>query len=77
MADDVVRQSGRTVAIESRADRSQTILTALRKELEQRKGYLNEATDIVEVTLTVKLQAGTSWVRGIVWQEERRPASRP
>lgn len=47
------------------------LLTAFRREVEQRRTQLDGATDLGEVTVTLRLQAGTSWVRGVVWGEER------
>lgn len=50
---------------------AEAVLAAVRREVEQRRGVLDAATDLGEVTITVRLQAGTSWVRGVSWQEER------
>lgn len=47
------------------------LIAAIRREIEQRRGVLDAATDLGEVTIRVKLQAGTTWVRGVVWEEER------
>lgn len=47
------------------------ILAAIRRELEQRRAVLDGASDLGEVTVRVRLQAGTTWVRGVVWEEER------
>jgi hypothetical protein len=47
------------------------VLLAVRREVEQRRALLDAAVDLGEVTIRVKLQAGTSWVRGTVWEEER------
>lgn len=51
--------------------RTAAITAAIRKELSERTELIDRAEDLAEVTITVKLQAGTSWVRGVVWQEER------
>lgn len=50
--------------------------SAIARELEARRGYLDAATDLGEVQVTVKLQAGTTWVRGVVWREEKACRSR-
>lgn len=47
------------------------VLQALRREIEQRASHLDGATDIGEITVTVKLQAGTTRVRSVTYQEER------
>lgn len=47
------------------------LLAAIRRELDQRRACLDASTDLGEVTIKVKLQAGTAWVRGVVWEEER------
>lgn len=59
------------------SSRSDAVLAAIRRELASRRAYLDAAPDVVEITVTLKLQAGTTWVRGVVWQEERRQASPP
>lgn len=51
--------------------RSSIVLAALQKEIAERRSHLDTATDIAEVTVTVKLQAGTTWVRGTHYCEER------
>lgn len=51
--------------------RTAAITAAIRKELGERTELIDRAEDLAEVTITIKLQAGTSWVRGVVWQEER------
>lgn len=47
------------------------IRDAVLREVAQRAQHLDAADDLGEVTVTVKLQAGTTWVRGVVWQESR------
>lgn len=47
------------------------ISQALSQELHDRRAHLDASTNLAEVTVTIKLQAGTTWVRGVVWQEER------
>lgn len=47
------------------------ILQAVKREVDQRRQHLDGSDDVGEVTVTVKLQAGTTWVRGVIWQEER------
>lgn len=54
-----------------RATRTSAIADAIRQELSARRERLDADDKLGEVTVTVKLQAGTSWVRGVVWQEER------
>lgn len=50
---------------------TRALAAALQQELTARRDYLDAATDIAEVCVTVKLQAGTTWVRGVVWEEEK------
>jgi hypothetical protein len=50
---------------------SDAIVAAVRREVEQRRSLLDAASDLGEVTIRVRLQAGTSWVKGVVWEEER------
>lgn len=47
------------------------VLQAVRRELQLRREQLDLSSDVVEVTVTVKLQAGTTWVRGTVYEEQR------
>lgn len=47
------------------------VLQALRREVEQRAAHIDGSSDIGEITVTIKLQAGTTWVRGVTYQEER------
>lgn len=51
--------------------RTAAIAAAIRRELEARRALIDSAIDLGEIQITVKLQAGTTWVRGVVWQEER------
>lgn len=51
--------------------RAAVIMNELRLQLDQRRASLDQANDLGEITITIKLQAGTDWVRGVVWQEER------
>lgn len=51
--------------------RTEAILAALTKEVEERRRMIDGAEDLGEVSLTVRLQAGTTLVRGVVWEEER------
>lgn len=51
--------------------RTKAIADAMRRELDLRRTQIDAATDLGEVTIVVKLNAGTTWVRGVVWQEER------
>lgn len=47
------------------------ILAAVRRELESRRAHLDAANDVGEVTFTVRINAGTATVKGVVYQEER------
>jgi hypothetical protein len=47
------------------------LLATMRREVELRRTVLDAATDLGEVTIRIRLQAGTAWVRGVVWEEER------
>ena len=47
------------------------ILAAIRREIEVRRALLDGATDLAEVTIQVKLQTGTSLIRGLTWTDER------
>jgi hypothetical protein len=41
------------------------------RELSERKGYLDASTNIGEVQIIVKLTAGTTHVKGVVWVEQK------
>lgn len=56
--------------------RSEVIVQALAREVRQRAASIDGSDDVAEVTVTVKLQAGTTWVRGTVYQEQRVVRSR-
>lgn len=56
--------------------RTDAILQEIQKLLTLRRRELDSASDLAEVTLTVKLQAGTTWVRGTQYSEERVVRSR-
>lgn len=47
------------------------IAAAVRREIEQRRSLLDAATDLGQVTIQVRLHAGTTSIRGVVWEEER------
>lgn len=51
--------------------RAQAVLEAVRRELAERRAHLDAADNITEVTITVKLQPGTTTVRGTVYHDER------
>jgi len=55
---------------DQQSSRTRALAQAIQRELSTRKAHLDAATDLSEVTVTVKLQAGTTWVRGVVWQEQ-------
>lgn len=46
-------------------------MEAVRKQLDMRRVSLDQADDLGDVTITIKLQAGSCWVRGVIWEEER------
>lgn len=52
-------------------ERSAAILRAVTKEIQDRAGLIDACEELAEVTVTVKLQAGTSWVRSTTYTEER------
>lgn len=54
----------------SGTSRSSVILETLAKEIASRRAHLDAATDLTVVTVTIKLEAGTSWVRGTSYTEE-------
>lgn len=56
--------------------RAEVIVQALAREVRQRATSIDASPDVAEVTVTVKLQAGTTWVRGTVYQEQRVMRSR-
>lgn len=47
------------------------VVLAIRRELDGRRALLDASGDVAEVTITVKLQVGTTSVRGVVYQEQR------
>jgi len=51
--------------------RAGVLLAAVQHEIESRRASIDRAEDLAEVTVTLRLQAGTSWLRGVVWREER------
>lgn len=51
--------------------RTQAIAAAITRELDRRRLLIDVATDLGEVTITVRLQAPSAWVRGVEWTEER------
>lgn len=51
--------------------RTQAVLGAIQRELKERQPSLDGAAEVSEVQLTVRLQAGTTWVRGTEYREER------
>ena len=59
------------------ASRTDAVLRAVREDLERRRLQLDAADDVVSITLTIKLQVGTAWVRGTRYEEERLAARRP
>jgi hypothetical protein len=51
--------------------RSTIVLAAIQREIADRRLSIDGSTDIAEITVTVKLQAGTTWIRGTQYCEER------
>lgn len=51
--------------------RASVILNALAQEVRMRASIIDKDDELAEVTVTVKLQAGTTWVRGTEYHEER------
>lgn len=51
--------------------RSAVVLAAITREVEAHRARIDAARDLGEVTVTVKLEAGSDRVRGVVYQEER------
>ena len=56
--------------------RTQVILAAVQRALADRAALIDAADDLGSVTVTVRLQAGTTTVRGLVVQDERVGAPR-
>lgn len=67
----VPHPSGYTGPERRAVTRSEAISAAVRAQLAERAALLDKAEDLGEITITVKIQAGTTWIRGVVWQEER------
>ncbi len=60
------------VQVERRAQtRAEALLAEVRKQVLLREALLNAADDLGEITITVRLQAGTNWIRSVTWLEER------
>lgn len=51
--------------------RTAVILDAVRKRLEESRASIDRAEDLGEVTLTIRLNAGTTHVRSVGYSEER------
>lgn len=51
--------------------RTQSVGAAIQRQLAQRAASIDVADDLGEITITIKLAAGTTWVRSVVWEEER------
>lgn len=47
------------------------ILAAVRREIEQRRAMIDAAGDLGEVSVRIRLQAGTVAIRSVLWEEER------
>lgn len=55
----------------SEPTRTDAITAAIAAQLKFRRSMLDASDDLGQVTITVKMAAGTNWVRGVVWEEER------
>lgn len=55
----------------STQSRTAVILSAVRAQLEERRGLIDRAADLGELQITVRLQAGTNVVRSVSVSEER------
>lgn len=51
--------------------RAAAVLAAMQRELQERKVGLDASAEVAEVTVTVKLTPGTSWVRSVEYTERR------
>ena len=51
--------------------RTEMLLAEVTREIASRRLAIDAAQDLGEVTISVKLVAGLTRVRGVVWQEER------
>lgn len=47
------------------------IQKAIVEAIAERRAMIDRADDLGEVTVSIKIQAGTTWIRGVVWTEER------
>lgn len=52
--------------------RSAVLLAAIAKEIADRRAHLDTVPDLIQITISVKLTAGTVTVRGTQYSEERR-----
>lgn len=59
-----------------RRSRSDVLLAEVSRQIAARRLLIDDAQDLGSVTITVKLQAGSTWVRGTVWEEERIASER-
>lgn len=50
---------------------SSVVLDVVRRQIEERRAVLDRAQDLGSVTITVRLYAGTTNVKGVIWQEDR------
>lgn len=51
--------------------RTDAVRRAILEELEHRRLQLEAAGDVVRLTFTIRLTAGTTQVRGVLYEEER------
>jgi hypothetical protein len=51
--------------------RTSVILAEITRQLDERRQHIDEATDLGELRVTVRLNAGTVWIRSVSWEEQR------
>lgn len=49
----------------------EVLLEEVKRQITEHRGVLDASQDLAAVKITVQLQAGSSWVRGVKWEEER------
>ena len=59
------------MTVTSTMSRTDVVLVAMRRELQERRNSIDAAADVAEITLTIRLQPGTSWIRATQYAEER------
>ena len=56
---------------EETRSRSEILLAEVTRQIAERRAHLDAATDLGEISIIVKMNAGTTRVRGVIWHEER------